>query len=87
MKEEEGETRVGKDGSTLDLPACLFFGALGTNIRRKLNQIKLPCFGVDIVLGVLSVLSVLSVLTIAACFTREPLHDPGMGRENGEAMV
>ena len=81
MKEEEGETRVGKDGSTLDLPACLFFGALGTNIRRKLNQIKLPCFGVDIVL------SVLSVLTIAACFTREPVHDPGMGRENGEAMV
>ena len=84
MKEEEGETRVGKDGSTLDLPACLFFGALDTNlanIRRKLNQIKLPCFGVDIVL------SVLSVLTIAACFTREPLHDPGMGRENGEAMV
>ena len=81
MKDEEGETRVGKEGSTLDLPACLFFGALGTNmanIRRKLNQIKLPCFGVDIVL---------SVLTIAACFTREPLHDPGMGRENGEAMV
>ena len=81
MKEEERETRVGKEGSTLDLLACLFFGALGTNIRRKLNQIKLPCFGVDIVL------SVLSVLTIAACFTREPLHDPGMGRENGEAMV
>ena len=81
MKEEEGETRVGKEGSSLDLPACLFFGALVTNIRRKLNQIKLPCFGVDIVL------SVLSVLTIAACFTREPLHDPGMGRENGEAMV